>query len=460
MKQGAAAAVKFRPRRFQNPVKGFVPIPGKKPKVCGSALEAVQCVKSGNRVFLHCCAASPIALIDALGQRASELRGVEFTGSLMRYTSPLSRKDPNIQKAFIPNLFFIGQDEHKLMKQKYPYCQYVPICLQEAPSLFESPDFPIDVAFLSLSPPDKHGWCSLNASVTVGKSGANAAKTVVAEISPHFPRTHGDTFVHYSHLDYVFHSNRKLIECEKTKVTETHRAIGKYIAELIPDGACLQMGIGAVPDAILASLGNHKDLGIHTEMFADGVLPLLEKGVINNSKKGSYIGKVLGNFVFGTEQLYRYIDDNPLFHFESAQVTNDPQLIARNPKMYAINSAMQVDLTGQICADTHGFHEYSGVGGQLDFVRGASLSEGGRAIIALPATAKNGTVSRIVASLPRGASVTTDRWHGATIVTEFGVADLWGLNTRQRAQALINIAHPRFREELDKFAFEVYGRDK
>lgn len=448
----------FRPCRVQIPIKGFTPIIGRKPKECATALEAVECVKSGQRVFLHCCAATPVALIEALGKRAGELRNVEFTGSLMCYTSPLSKKDPTVQKAFIPNLFFIGKDERHLMKQRNPHCKYVPICLQEAPSLFASPDFPIDVAFMSLSPPDKHGWCSVNASVTVSKSGASAAKTIVAEISPHFPRTHGDTFIHYSHLDYVFHSNRKLIEFEKIPMSSIHERIGKYIAELIPDGACLQLGIGAVPDAILASLGNHKDLGIHTEMFADGVLPLIEKGVINNSKKASFVGKVLGNFVFGSEKLYKYIDDNPMFHFESAQVTNDPRLIARNKKMYAINSAMQVDLTGQVCADTQGFYEYSGVGGQLDFVRGASMSEGGRAIIALPATAKNGTISRIVASLARGSSVTTDRWHGATIVTEFGVADLWGLNTRQRAQALIKIAHPKFQEELDRFAYETYGR--
>jgi acyl-CoA hydrolase len=332
------------------------------------------------------------------------------------------------------------------------------MCLSEVPSFIQSPDFPIDVALLSLSPPDKHGWCSLNASLTVSKAGANQAKKLIAEISPKFPRTHGNTFIHYSHLDYVYFNDRKLILFPKAVESDITKTIGKYIAELIPDEACLQMGIGAVPDAVLASLSNHKNLGVHTELFAEGVIDLIEKGVITNLKKASYEGQVLGNFVFGSDTLYKYIDDNPLFHFESAQVTNDPYLIAKNPKMISINSAMEVDLAGQVCADSIGPIQYSGVGGQLDFVRGASMSDGGRAIIALPSTANGGKMSRIVTELKKGASITSAYRYGATIVTEYGIADLWGKNMRQRAWALIEIAHPDFRASLADFADRIYGK--
>lgn len=239
-----------------------------------------------------------------------------------------------------------------------------------------------------------------------------------------------------------------------------HKRIGEHVASLVPDGACLQLGIGAVPDVILSSLGNHKDLGIHSEMFAEGVIDLVERGVITNAKKSVFQGLVLGNFTMGTDRLYKYIHDNPMFHMEPASVTNNPYVIAQNAKVHAINSALEIDLTGQVCADSHGFHEISGVGGQLDFVRGASMSDGGRAIIAIPATAKNGRVSRIVPTLTTGASVTTARWYGVTVVTEFGVADLWGHNARERAQALIRIADPRFRESLDRSAFAAFGSSK
>lgn len=447
----------IRCARLRHPIKGFAPIPNHSPKVCNSALEAVQCVKSGDRLMLHCCACSPRALIDALAERAPELKNVEFTGSLMTYTAPLMREDPITRNAFKPYLLFIGHDERAAMKKDYTFCQYIPVTLQDAPTLLRSPDFPLDVAFLTLSPPDKHGWCSLGAAVTVSPAGVDHAKIVVAEISEHFPRTHGNSFVHYSHLDYVFHSNRKMPQFPTIKFNDIHRAIGKNIAELVPDGACLQMGIGEIPDAILASLHNHKDLGIHTEMFAEGVIDLINSGAVNNSKKGCHVGKVLANFVMGTDRLYKYIDDNPMFHFETAQYTNDPKLIAQNKNFYAINSALEVDLSGQVCADSIGTHELSGVGGQLDFVRGASMSDGGRAIIALQSTAKNGQISRIVPTLSKGASVTTPRWFGPTIVTEYGVADLWGMNTRQRAQAIINIAHPKFRSKLIESARDFYG---
>jgi acyl-CoA hydrolase len=291
----------------------------------------------------------------------------------------------------------------------------------------------------------------------IARSGVNAAKMIIAEINEKVPRTLGNTMVHYSHLDYVIETNRKLPQVSIEKLTPENEAIGRHIASLVPDGACVQAGIGGIPDATLMFLKNHKNLGIHTEMAGDGVVNLIKSGVVTGINKVTHPGQIVVCFAMGTDKIYDEINDNPSWYFDGGEYTNDPYVIAQNPKMTAINSALEIDLTGQICADTIGPRQLSGVGGQVDFTRGAQMSEGGVAIIALPSTARGGKVSRIVSTLSKGASVTTARWHGPIVVTEFGYADLWGKSTRQRASALIEIAHPKFREELAKEAAEMYG---
>ena len=447
----------IRRNRSQIPLKGLDPIPGHEPKVCKSALEAVQVIKSRDRVFLHEIAAAPIDLINALATRAPELERVETTGIFPFGIEVLERDEDVYKKAFVANPQFCGPPSRKAICRPRPHTCYVPINLSEVGSMLRSPDYPIDVALLTLSPPNKDGYCSFGPSVSTGKPGAEAAKVIVAEINPHIPFTLGKSMIHWSHLDYVLYTDRQIPQFPSGKITATQKKIAGHIAGLIPDGACLQAGFGGVPDAVLSQLTNHKHLGIHTEMFAEGLIDLLNAGAIDGSRKGIDVGKITASFVMGTDRLYNMISNNPDFYFTSSEYTNDPKVIAQNPNMVAINAALQVDLTGQVCADSLGPRQFSGVGGQVDFVTGASMSEGGRAIIALPSTAKNGTVSRIVTSLTPGSSVTTSRWFGATIVTEYGVADLWGLNTRQRAAAMIKIAHPKFREQLARDADEIYG---
>jgi acetyl-CoA hydrolase len=363
------------------------------------------------------------------------------------------------RKSFRINEHFIGPHDRDPFKKKFPHPCFIPMYLNEVPQHLRSPDFPIDTALLTVSPPDRHGWCSLGPSVVCARAGADAARVIIAEINSNMPRTLGNSMVHFSHLDYVVETKRKMPQYPLGRLSDIQIQIGKHIASIIPDGACLQAGIGGVPDAALLFLKNHKNLGVHTEMFAEGLIDLLESGAVNGSEKGNYRGKVTSAFVMGTDRLYNYISDNPMFHFDSADYTNDPYVIAQNPKMVSINSALEVDLTGQVNADTFGSRQFSGVGGQVDFTRGASLSEGGRAVIALPSTSSDGKQSRIVTSLTPGSSVTTSRWNGCVIVTEYGVADLWGMNTRQRAKALLELAHPKFREQLAKAAAELYGKD-
>lgn len=446
--------------RIPNPRKGFMPIPGKNPVVCKTALEAVQCIKSNDRVFIHEIASTPHELVKALETRANELKDVKVAGFFQTKIGELLKEDDFHLNAFKSNSHFIGPNERPLIHKKNPKAiTFVPMFLTEVPQHLRSPDYPIDVSLLSLSPPDKHGYCSLGPNLAAGKAGAESGKILVAEINPNVPRTLGNSFVHYSHLDYVFETNRKLNQYPAQKQTQEQELIGKHIATLIKDGDCLQAGIGGVADAALGYLKNHKNLGVHTEMFAEGMIDLIKSGAINNSKKVVKRGFITAAFAMGTERLYSEINDNPLYYFDSVDFTNDPNISSMNPNFIAINSALQVDLTGQVCADSIGSLQFSGVGGQVDFVRGASMSDGGRAIIALPATASNGKISRITTSLTYGSSVTTSRWYGVTVITEFGIADLWGLNTRQRAQALINIAHPKFREQLAKEAAELYGTD-
>jgi acyl-CoA hydrolase len=291
----------------------------------------------------------------------------------------------------------------------------------------------------------------------IARSGVDAAKMIIAEINARVPRTLGNSMVHYSHLDYVVETDRRLPQFPLGRMTAEHAAIGRHIASLVPDGACVQAGMGGIPDATLLFLKDHKNLGIHTEMAGDGLVELVRSGAVTCTEKGNHPGRIVASFVMGSDKIYDFVNDNPLWHFDGGTYTNDPYVIAQNPKVASINSALEVDLTGQICADSVGPRLISGVGGQVDFVTGAQMSEGGISIIALQATAKDGKVSRIVPTLAKGASVTTARWFGPTIVTEFGIADLWGKNTRDRASALINIAHPKFREELAKQAVELYG---
>jgi len=438
-------------------LKGYDPIPNKEPVVCKTALEAVQCIKSYNRVFVHEIVASPYPLINALESRAAELEHVETTGIFPTGIECLEKDDELHKKAFVSNVHFCGPPSRKGIYRKSPHTCYVPMFLNEVGQHLRSPDYPIDVAIMTLTPPDKDGYCSLGPSVCVGKPGVESAKIVVAEINPNLPYTLGDSKIHWSHLDFVYHCDRKLPQFPSGKITEEQKKIAKNIAALIPDGGCIQAGYGGVPDAVLTQLTSHKHLGVHTEMFAEGLIDLMNAGAVDGSKKVLQPGKVTSSFVIGTDRLYKKINKNPEFYFASAEYTNDPFVIAQNPNMISINAALQVDLTGQVCADTMGPRQFSGVGGQVDFVRGSTLSEGGRAIIALPSTAAKGKISRITTSLSLGSSVTTPRWYGATIVTEFGAADLWGLNARQRAAEMIKIAHPKFREQLARDAADLYG---
>jgi acyl-CoA hydrolase len=333
---------------------------------------------------------------------------------------------------------------------------YVPVFLSEIPELFKRGILPLDVALVQVSPPDAHGYCSMGVSVDIARSAVNTAKHIIAAVNPNVPRTHGDGLIHSSRFDSMVWCDVPLYEMDfSTKSTEVDFKIGEYIAELIEDRSTIQMGIGSIPDAVLKCLGNHKDLGVHTEMCSDGIIDLFEKDVINNKYKQIHPNKVVTAFALGTKRLYNYVNDNPAFQFLDIDYVNDPHIIRRNHKMVAINSAIEIDITGQVCADSIGTYQYSGVGGQMDFIRGSSLSEGGKPIIALPSRTNKG-VSRIVSALKPGAGVVTTRAHVHYVVTEYGVAYLFGKNLRQRAKALISIAHPDDREQLEKCCHERF----
>jgi acyl-CoA hydrolase len=323
--------------------------------------------------------------------------------------------------------------------------------------LFRKKILPLQVALIQVSPPDKHGFCSLGVSVDVSLAAVQSAEHVIAQVNPNMPRTHGDGLIHIDQLECAVEADEPLIEVTVPGRNGVSRSIGRHCAELIEDGATLQMGIGAIPDAVLEALDGHKDLGIHSEMFSDGVIKLVEKGVVNGSQKVIYPGKLVGSFLMGSRRLYDFVDDNPQVAMLDAAYVNDTKIIRQNPKVTAINSALEVDLTGQICADSIGTRLYSGVGGQMDFIRGASLSEGGKPIIALPSVTSKG-ISRIVPFLKEGAGVVTTRAHVHYVVTEYGIANLYGKNLRQRARALIDIAHPNHREELENAAYERFNR--
>ncbi len=416
-----------------------------------SAAEAVKLISSGDRVFVHSVAAAPHYLLEAMTDCADELRDVEIIS--LHTEGPAPYTNPEYKESFTVNALFVGANVRKAVNEGRG--DYLPIFLSETPYLFRDNILPLDVALVQVSPPDKHGFCSLGVSVDASRAAVQTADNVIAQVNPRMPRTHGDGMVHVKEFDAMVEHEIDLPEHITGEPGEIEQQIGNYCAELVEDGATLQMGIGGIPNAVLKALTNHKDLGIHTEMFSDGIIELVESGVINNKKKRRHPGKIVSTFLMGSQKLYDFVDDNPQVAMLDVAYTNDTAIIRKNPKVTAINSAVEVDLTGQICADSIGTYHYSGVGGQMDFIRGASLSEGGKPIIALPSTTSKG-ISRIVPYLKQGAGVVTTRAHVHYVVTEYGVANLYGKNMSQRAKALIEIAHPEHREKLEKEAYDRF----
>jgi len=405
---------------------------------------AVKKVRSGQRVFIGSGAAEPQLLVKALADRGPELADTQITHILTLGVAPYA--DPKLRDGFRHNALFIGPNVREAVAEGR--ADFTPVFLSEVPRLFRRGKLPIDVALIQVSPPDEHGYCSYGVSVDVTKAAAESAFHVVAEINPNMPRTLGDCFIHINDIHVLVPSDVPILEAAHGEVDEIARRIGQHIAELIQDGSTLQLGIGTIPDAVLASLDGKKNLGIHSEMISDGVIDLVEQGVINGSCKNIHAGKIVASFAIGTRRLYDFIDNNPMCEFHPSDFTNDPFRIAENDRVVAINSALQVDLTGQVCADSLGTYFYSGIGGQVDFIRGASRSDQGRPIIALPSTAADGKISRIVPTLTPGAGVVTSRGDVHYVVTEYGIADLHGKTIRERAMALIHIAHPDHRERL------------
>lgn len=416
-----------------------------------SAAEAVREIRSHDRVYVHASCATPEDLIHALIARAPELEDVEMIQ--MKTLGCADYSHPQYESAFRTVALFIGDNVRDAVWDGR--ADYLPISLHEIEGLFESGARPLDFCLLQLSPPDRYGYMSFGTGVDCSLTAARHARRVIAEVNPRMPRTLGQTFIHVSEVDRIVEVNRELPELRMEPADEVQTRIAENVASLIPNGATLQLGIGAVPDAVLSRLIDHRDLGLHTEMFSDGVIPLVEKGVMNGAAKSIHTGKLVAGFVLGTRRLFDFIDDNPLFEFHPIKYVNDPFVISQNRRMVAINSAIQVDITGQVCSDSIGPRPYSGFGGQLDFIRGAGHSEGGRPIIALPATARHGTISRIAPMLEPGAGVVTTRADVHYVVTEFGVASLHGKTLRERAQELIRVAHPAFREMLTEYAYQA-----
>ena len=416
-----------------------------------SAEEAVKLIKSNDRVLIHGVNAVPFRLVNAMVARAPELKNVEIVHIHTEGEAPYAK--PEYADSFHVNAFFVGANVRKAVNEGRG--DYIPVFLSEVPGLIRKDILPIDVALLNVSPPDKHGFCSLGVSLVGSLPASEKAKTIIAQINPNMPRAHGNGFIHVSKIDVMVEADDPLPEQIIPEPNEVEMRIGRYCTELVEDGATMQMGIGAIPNAVLQSLVNHKDLGVHTEMFADGVIDLVEKGVINGHKKVKYPGKVVSGFVMGSKRVYDFLDDNPSVAMLDIAYINDPAIVKQNPKVTAINSAIEIDITGQVCADSIGTYHFSGVGGQMDFIRGASLSEGGKPIIALPSQTNKG-ISRIVPMLKEGAGVVTTRAHVHYVVTEYGIANLYGKNLHQRAKAMIEIAHPDHREELCKAVFERF----
>lgn len=410
-----------------------------------SAEEALSVIQSGDRVFVHGSAQTPLYLLRELSKMAVRLRDVEFT--FITVQGEIEIDKPQYADSFHINCMFVSESVRKAVNEGR--ADFIPAFLSDIPDLFRN-QLPIDVALVQVSPPDKHGYCSLGVSVDIARTAVNTAKHIIAQVNPNVPRTHGDSLIHTRRFTSLVYHEEDLPQVDYgARVGADELKIGKYIAALIEDGSTLQMGIGTIPDAVLKSLTTHKNLGVHTEMFSDSIIDLFDKDIINNSKKRIHPNKTVTGFAIGTRRLYDYVDDNPAFVFLDIDYVNDPHVIRRNPKVVAINSAIEVDITGQVCADSIGTIQYSGIGGQMDFMRGAALSEGGKPIIALTSRTSKG-INRIVPFLKNGAGVVTTRGHIHYVVTEYGVAYLFGKNLRQRAKSLINIAHPDDREELER----------
>lgn len=413
-----------------------------------SAEEAVSDIKSGQRVYISGNAATPYVLVKSLSERKDELKDVELVHVLLLGDDPFSRLE--MQGHFRHNSLFVGPADRKAINEGR--ADYVPIFLHQIPNLFYSGQMPLDVALLHLSSPDEHGFMSYGVEVLCSKAAAETAKKVIAQVNEEMPRVLGDSFIHVSRIDKIVEVSEPLPELQKKPFSEVEKKIGRFIADLIDDGSTLQLGIGGIPDAVLAALKDRQDLGIHTEMVSDGVMEAIESGVITGAKKTSHPYKVILTFLLGSKKLYDFVDNNPVFEAHPTDYTNHPFIVSQNDNMVAINSAIEVDITGQVCSDSIGKFIYSGFGGQVDFIRGAAHSKGGKPIIALPSTAQKGKSSRIVPFLKKGAGVVTTRADVMFVVTEYGMAYLHGKNLNERTRSLINIAHPKFRDELTKEA--------
>ncbi|PHS54045.1 MAG: 4-hydroxybutyrate CoA-transferase [Lutibacter sp.] len=416
-----------------------------------TADEAVKLIKSGDRVLIQGGSATPQALTKAMVGRASELRGVEIVH--LHTEGECGYTKPEHSESFHTNAFFIGGNIRKMIGVT---ADYIPIFLSDIPSLFREGYMDLDVVLVNVSPPDNHGFCSLGVSVDIVLAGVEQGKTIIAQINPLMPRTFGDAQVHIKNFDACVEIEEEIYEMKFVAPSDEEKAIGKNIAEIIDDGATLQMGIGGIPNAVLTCLTNHKNLGVHTEMFSEGIVDLVERGVVNGSQKKVNPYKIVSGFAMGTRRLYDFMDNNPEIEMNDIAYVNDTAVIRQNPKVTAINSAIEIDLTGQVCADSIGTRMFSGVGGQMDFMRGAALSKGGKPIIAITSQTLKG-VSKIAPTLKLGAGVVTTRAHVRFVATEFGIAELFGRSLKQRAKALRDIAHPNHREELDQAIFERFG---
>ncbi len=418
-----------------------------------SAEEAVSGIKSGQQVFLQGSAAVPEVLLDALVARAPELHDVKIVS--MHIEGPAPHCAPEMADHFCHRALFMGANVRKAVNEGR--AEFIPVFLSEIPLLFERGVIPLDASFINVSPPDEHGFCSMGTAVDTVRAAIRNSKTIIAQLNKSMPRTLGDSFVHVNEIDLGVEVDAPPYEHHDPEIGDVERRIGQFVADLVQDEACLQMGIGAIPSAVCMFLDDKKDLGIHTEMFTDVLVDLVERGIVTCQRKDIDCGKIVVTFMTGTKRLYKFVDNNPMVEMRQVDYTNDTSVIRKLRRMTAINSAIEVDLTGQVCADSIGHRMYSGVGGQMDFVRGAALAEEGRPIIALPSTASDGKVSRITVALKEGAGVTTTRSHVRYVVTEYGVADLFGRGIRERAKLLIEIAHPDFRDELRSYARKAYG---
>jgi 4-hydroxybutyrate CoA-transferase len=412
--------------------------------------EAVKLIQSGHRIYYSGNAATPFPLIEALINRRDELENVQLNHVLLIGEDPIGK--PEFQGHFRHNSLFVGPADRPAINEGR--ADYVPVFLYQIPRLFRDKIIPLDAAIIQVSPPDEHGFCSFGVETLATKGACDCAKIIIAQVNENMPRILGDAFIHISQITRFVEHTAPLPELPRREITDVERQIAQHIAPLIPDGATLQLGIGGIPDAVLKEIGGKKDLGIHTEMVSDGVMEAIEKGIISGRRKSIHRGKAVLTFAFGSERLYKYIDNNPLFEAHPVEYVNDPFVVSQNDNMCGINSAIEVDLTGQVCSDSIGHRIYSGFGGQVDFIRGAAQSKGGRPIIALSSCAQGGATSRIVPYLKQGAGVVTTRADVHYVVTEFGAAHIFGRNLRERCEALINISHPKFRDELTAKAKE------